>query len=132
MKKPKNLEEVIKQKYSYMDLPNFEFDAGWNNLIADLCEEISIADKRKEVIVQQIKEKYSTLRFYTNSRLKRINNIITRYEKISANTCEVCGNAGHIRVLKNFPWYKTLCDRHTKKLGYIDIKEKAKRKSNKE
>jgi hypothetical protein len=129
MKKLKSLEDVIRQKYEYMDLPFFEFDSGWNKLVEELCEKIAKIDKNKEVRVQQIKEKFASLRFYINSGTDKIYKLIAKYEKISSKTCEICGNEGHIRTLKDHRWYKTLCDRHAKKLGYIDISKKPKQKS---
>lgn len=129
LKKIKSHEASIIKKYAYMELPFFECDKGWNKLIENLCEAISVADKNKEVRVQQIKEKLSTLRFYINIPNPRIDKIIAKFEKASARTCEICGNEGHIKVLKDFPWYKTLCDRHAKKLGYIEIRKTPRQKS---
>ena len=128
-KNRKTHEASIRNKYAYMELPPFECDKGWNKLIEALCETLSIVDKDKEIRVQQIKEKYASLRFYINVSSDKFNKIIGRFEDISFKTCEVCGNEGRRRVNKDFLWYKTLCDRHAKKLGYTDIVKSPRQKS---
>ena len=123
----KGSEGTIRKKYKYMELPPFECDRGWNKLIDNLFETIAVADKNKLIRVEQIKEKYATLRVHIkhidDPIVSRAYRIIARFEKASAKTCEVCGNEGHIVVMEDFTWYKTLCERHTKKLGYIEIRK---------
>lgn len=64
--------------------------------------------------VQQVKEKFGTLRFYSPG-----NDAIRRYirlaERLSAMTCEVCGESG--KLDSNSGWYRTLCPRHVKPKG---------------
>jgi hypothetical protein len=62
--------------------------------------------------VLQVKEKFGTLRFYTNFETKEISNYIEEAEKKSAHTCEVCGEEGKLRT---GGWLMTLCDEHVKK-----------------
>lgn len=114
-------EASIIKKYAYMCIPAFECGSGWNSLLYNLFEEISLADKKKTVRINQLKEKYSTLRCYVQGYNQKVLNIIVKYEKISAKTCEVCGEDGHCRVKREYSWYKTLCDKHSKKLGYVDV-----------
>lgn len=56
--------------------------------------------------VDQVKEKYGTLRFYCGG-----NGVINKYirlaERLSAHTCEVCGKRGQLD--QNGGWYSTLC-----------------------
>ena len=41
--------------------------------------------------VDQIKEKYGFLRWYDSFSTRRIQDIVSRYEKLSARTCIQCG-----------------------------------------
>ena len=59
--------------------------------------------------VHQVKEKYGTLRFYTGGATDKMYEIIREYERLSAVTCEVCGEVGQIRP---GGWVATLCDTH--------------------
>jgi len=72
----------------------------------------------------QIKEKFGGLRFYINSGSKEIHEIISRYEELSYEICEVCGETGEIRKdcgWHGSRWYKTMCDKH-----YNELKEERK------
>ena len=126
MKNKKSKEDSIRERFKYMKLPGFECETGWYNLIEKLCEEIVLADKNKKVRVVQIKEKYGSLRYYTNGCSDKIYDIIDKYERLSMETCEVCGKKGKLKVTKGFGWYKTLCETHAKELGYINPKRKTK------
>lgn len=117
-------EASIIKKYSYMDIPPFENDKGWNTLLANLFEEISLSDKKKTVRVLQVKEKFGSLRCYVQGYNKKVLKLIVKYENISAKTCEICGEEGHCRVKGDYGWYKTLCDKHATKLGYVDVPKK--------
>lgn len=72
----------------------------------------------KEVIPQiqftQIKEKFGTLRMYTNGYDDYIDGVIAMAESMSARTCEVCGVPG--RQTKG-GWVQTLCVRCAKQKG---------------
>jgi hypothetical protein len=107
----------------------FEFDNGWNTLISKCLEKLQyfcdICSKNGEevqVVANQAKEKYSTLRFYVsvygaNSIENNIiDDIINQAEAESARTCEVSGKHGE--PCKQGGWYKTLCYEEARKLGY--------------
>ena len=64
-------------------------DNGWNK---ELC---------------QVKEKFGGLRFYINGASKECHDIISKYEKLSYETCERCGNPGKPN---DTGWITTLCD----------------------
>jgi hypothetical protein len=74
----------------------------------------------------QVKEKYGTLRFYMSGGTDKIYEFIDEAERKSAQTCEVCGAHGDLRV---GGWLKTLCDEHateedgTIRRKYKDIKD---------
>jgi len=112
---------------------------GWFDLIVDLCTEIEEVYKKAnikpDIIVEQIKEKFGTLRFYfsfegkrnrlhaidflgvgsirymqtDNSLHKEIAQIVKKYEKKSGEVCEVCGERGRLQT--DLPWVLTLCDK---------------------
>lgn len=121
-------------------------DNGWYELLYDLCSEITEAYKKYgqpvDIVVDQIKEKYGTLRFYYhykgsegrcdaidypggvirfapisdegNMLHREISDIVIKWEKKSAEICEKCGKPGVLR--DDLPWILTLCDDCYKKI----------------
>lgn len=71
----------------------------------------------KQVVASQVKEKYGTLRFYTNGNANYVDGLINMAESMSARTCETCGAPGKTR---QGPWIRTLCDEHAKEQGYME------------
>jgi ribosomal protein S27E len=70
--------------------------------------------KEKEKIIDpirvtQVKEKFGTLRFYTNCHNNKIDNYITFAEQISEVTCEICGAPG---TINDGGWLKVRCQKH--------------------
>lgn len=70
----------------------------------------------------QIKEKYGTLRLYTNHVDDYIDGVVAMAEIMSGCTCEVCGVPGK---LTGGGWYQTLCRRCAKQqqIPYDEKKE---------
>lgn len=107
-----------------------ECDDGWYELL-DKCMEklqyfcdICSKDGREvQVVANQIKEKYSTLRFYVSvygaSSIENdiVDDIISEAERKSSYTCEITGKHGE--PCKKGGWYKTLCYEEARKLGYV-------------
>lgn len=62
--------------------------------------------------IEQVKEKFGTLRFYIDRGNPKIDAYISFAESMSGRTCEVCGAPGTSR---NDGWIKVLCDAHHKK-----------------
>lgn len=62
-----------------------------------------------EVSIDQIKEKFGTLRFYYQGGDEVISGIVMMGESMSEVTCEECGNVGQVR---SGSWIRTLCDQH--------------------
>lgn len=112
-------------------------DDGWYELLYDLCTEITEVykkyDQPADIVIDQIKEKYGTLRFYYhykgsedvptavdypggvirftpigNELRHEIAQIVMKYEKKSAAVCEKCGKPGTLR--DDLQWIHTLCD----------------------
>jgi hypothetical protein len=62
-----------------------------------------------QVVADQVKEKYGTLRFYYTGGDERISGMVTLAEAMSAVTCEQCGCPAKTR---SGGWVRTLCDTH--------------------
>lgn len=80
---------------------------GWLQLLHDLIEEAILLGWDKEIC--QVKEKFGGLRFYTNAAPKEVFDVISRYEKLSLETCETCGNPGTMHKSER-GWLFTSCD----------------------
>ena len=89
---------------------------GWFNLIKLLAEDIDKELKtlpkkiKKDFYVDQIKEKFGGLRFYTSfTPNEKIGDLINKAEEDSYLICENCGKPGKLR--DNIPWALTLCNK---------------------
>lgn len=86
------------------------------------CNLASTQGESVQVVADQIKEKYGTLRFYWHleggTRLDSdiIDDIATEAERESAHTCEISGERGSLCV--KWGWYKTLSYAEARKNGY--------------
>jgi hypothetical protein len=94
----------------------WECGPGWKKLIDPL---IAACD-RLRARVDQIKEKYGTLRFYytppDGGWCDELEDLVDAAEEESNRTCEMCGAPGTMRT-KKF-WLKTLCNEHAIDQGY--------------
>lgn len=92
----------------------FECGDGWYDLLYELFEKIETHFKTQppEVVdafsVQQIKEKYGTLRFYCSGD-DVVEGFIREAEDKSEVTCEACGKPGKIRP---GGWISVQCHEH--------------------
>ena len=99
--------------------PYFGFRAGngWLDLIKGICEKLEpiIAalpeNDRYQYRCVQIKEKFGTLRFYTDICTKDMADIIDEFQNKSAKICENCGADGSKISMGSgcTVWVKTLC-----------------------
>lgn len=95
----------------------FECGDGWYDLIDELCGSIqsyidqnSRPDKEiPQVVAEQVKEKFGTLRFYTQGGDRLTSGMIWFAESMSGRICETCGAPGKRR---GGGWVKTLCKEH--------------------
>lgn len=79
---------------------------GWVPLVDELHSKVLEIDP--DVRVDQVKEKFGTLRYYFSSDLyDQVEAVVREYESRSAVTCETCGGPGY---LQGKYWVKTLCD----------------------
>lgn len=65
-----------------------------------------VPEKMHQVVAEQVKEKFGTLRFYYTGGDGTIDGMVIMAEAMSSVTCEVCGNPGKQR---GGGWIKTLC-----------------------
>ena len=70
-----------------------------------------VPDTIPQVTLDQVKEKFGTLRFYYSGGDDYIRGMVTLAEAMSGTTCEECGNLGERR---GGGWIYTACDAHTK------------------
>jgi hypothetical protein len=105
----------------------FEHGDGWYQILDSLCANIqSHIDWQNEnfakgypyyekpvpqVVAQQVKEKFGTLRFYYNGGDDVIDGMVRIAESWSAVACEECGAPG---TQNSQGWIKTLCETHRK------------------
>ena len=64
-----------------------------------------------QVTLDQVKEKFGTLRFYYTGGDDYIRGLVSMAESMSAVTCETCGNPGK---QTRGGWIRTLCEEHAK------------------
>lgn len=143
MRRGKNVDEQRKEDGCINDLYGAfgcDFADGWYEVIRGLCRDITEAYGKAGlpvdiVVVDQVKEKFGTLRFYyhpeghnpgihafdslsdgqsirvrpdASNLHKEVAEIVDKWEKESGNVCEKCGTAGKLR--KDLSWVLTLCD----------------------
>lgn len=105
---------------------------GWYDLLDEcmakmqlICDLASTPENEVQVIAEQIKSKFGSLRFYYHveglenldpEKSKIIWNIISDIENVadskSSRTCEICGKNGKTN---ESGWLTTLCEEHSKK-----------------
>jgi hypothetical protein len=142
MRRGKNTDEQLKEDGRISDLYGAfgcEVGDGWFEVIRGICRDITEAYEKAglpvDIVVDQVKEKFGTLRFYYHPKgydrvihafdslsdgqsirmmpgvsdlHKEIAEIVHKWEKESGNVCEKCGAAGELR--KDLRWVLTLCD----------------------
>lgn len=90
---------------------------GWFNIVNQLCANIQshIDWKEKQgnpipqVEVEQVKEKFGTLRFYYQGGDDYISGLVSMAESMSGVTCDVCGTPGE---RTGGGWIRTMCPKH--------------------
>ncbi len=113
-----------------------ETDGGWYDLLDKCMEKMQfICDVTKcQVVADQIKSKFATLRFYYHTEHNEISSvfestinaiitdIVQGAYKRSCNTCEVTGTSGYACVPRDGNgWYRTLCKEECIKADYVPM-----------
>lgn len=100
---------------------------GWFQIVWKLCQDIKELCNEKEIPIniieiQQIKEKFGSLRFYVNhDNIKKLNNevfltrfylLISEAEIKSHHTCEICSSSKSTETRRNKGegYIQTLCE----------------------
>ncbi len=89
----------------------FECEDGWYWLLDNLCTQLQWnIDKNGEeqIEVIQCKEKFGSMRFYTNGASDRQQGAIELAEYMSGSICEKCGVTGATQ--NNSGYIQTLCN----------------------
>ena len=95
----------------------FECGDGWfqilNQLMGNIQHHLDWKNRDGEVVPQvtldQVKEKFGTLRFYYTGGDDYIRGLVSMAESMSGVTCETCGNPG---TSTRGGWIKTVCKEH--------------------
>jgi hypothetical protein len=99
----------------------FECGDGWYNILDQLMgniqhhidwkteqkEKFNRGEGCPQVTLDQVKEKFGTLRFYYTGGDEYISGLVTMAESMSGITCESCGNPGQ---RQGGGWIKTICE----------------------
>ena len=108
----KRMEERFPKMYAGK-YGGFAIGEGWWPLIEKLSHVIqSHIDHNKDcpqVVVEQVKEKFGTLRFYYQGGDEFIHGAVWLAESMTDILCEECGGLGERR---SGGWVRTLCDQH--------------------
>lgn len=94
-----------------------ECNDGWYKLLDVLCSLLQWdidRNNHKQIEAVQVKEKYGTLRFYTNGSDAKQDGYIDFAEFLSAMICEECGSMDDVKQTKG--WIYTRCAKCMKKL----------------
>ncbi|NMA85002.1 MAG: hypothetical protein GX962_14195 [Epulopiscium sp.] len=131
MFKDNYIEHTIAKKYPHININdyiwqglitvNYEYGSGWHDVIIELVMQIEDIYKKNNVDItdfkiNQIKEKYGTLRFYAISSLGEVHDLISEYEDKSKELCCECGEIGSLH--EKHGWSQTLCDKCAIRLEY--------------
>jgi len=106
----------------------FDCGNGWYHIVRVLCSNIQHhidwRNRKNEldpnqpivpqVTVDQVKEKFGTLRFYYTGGDDYIDGLVSMAESMSGVTCEECGNPGST---VGRGWLTTLCEKHAEERG---------------
>ena len=115
--------EELKKKIVPEYSKSIDVDEGWYQLVIDCDRELTGVDPNYEIY--QVKEKFGTLRYYTKPSnmddkhtLMKIGEIISKYEELSAVTCEATGDWG-VLMHSSTGWRKTLNPMYAAKAPHL-------------
>jgi hypothetical protein len=107
------MEDRFPEMFKGQKYGGFAVGEGWWPMLESLCGIIQSHIKNhadcQPVKIEQIKEKFGTLRFYYQGGDEFIYGAVWMAEAMSEHLCEECGGLGKRR---NGGWIRTLCDVH--------------------
>jgi hypothetical protein len=98
--------ELFNKKYWFAEDEQYKQSRLHSVIHSDLRK---VPDEIPPVIIEQVKEKFGTLRFYYDGGDAVVDGMVRMAEALSAVTCEQCGSPGHTREGR---WIRSLCDAH--------------------
>lgn len=115
-----DLEEQLLQRFPWLEQGNNEESAGivpcfvgvgWFHLLSNLFLEIenlycAFNKSLEKIRFHEIKEKYGLLRICMEDNGTELQDILNKYENLSAQVCEICGEKGRLR---DGTWYVVSC-----------------------
>ena len=114
--------ELNKIYPKFVDNVYIECGDGWYDILYSLIYQIKERlrkYKKCPIIATQVKEKFGTLRFYSQwlgsvpaACLQDINDLICAAMKASEKTCEICGSRGSL-MCNQYGWFRTVCKEHS-------------------
>jgi hypothetical protein len=126
--------------FKHIELVGYECDLGWIPIIETALSTIDgyLESKHRNdpdaghIVLDQVKEKFGTLRIYYTDYSKSpeyISGVFDFAEMMSHTICEKCGKPGSTR--HDLSWIQTLCEDHyltalAKKLDYTKLLETEK------
>ena len=118
----KNYDILIEKYPKLMKISYVECPEGWYDVIEEAVEKLSKFEEH--VRVEQIKEKFGTLRFYTDGGNEHTNTVISFVEYISGFICETTGKTDDVGYNKK-GWIKVHHNSlaKSKDFHYIDDEE---------
>jgi len=108
-------------------MSNIQHHIDWNN--TNVEKEYTQYKQVPQVILDQVKEKFGTLRFYYTGGDDYIRGLVSMAESMSAITCETCGNPGE---QTHSVWIKTTCKPCERKRATEDARRIAEYETKKE
>lgn len=131
-KDQRECEELLRKEFPYLYrkvVCGIELPPGWYELVRELShklvglvhdwnDELNLDEEDpnnecdKEIFIDQIKEKFGSLRVYLSYGTKEMYDLIHVYEQKSGIVCESCGRPGTKQHSSPWSWIKTLCDEH--------------------
>lgn len=110
------LNELLKSKYPKILTAGrfrcFEVGDGWYELLDEALGKIQARVDQSgcsQVVADQIKEKFGTLRFYKSGGDEICREFITEAEGKSGKTCDTCGKPGSV---VRGSWIRVACQDH--------------------
>ena len=118
----------IDPEYDYEFTELDDMPDGWRNAFGEkMCQEIKYALLRvggekalKEYRVDQIKEKYGELRWYSNHYIDRVEDIVEKYSETSRRICIKCGKPA---TKISTGWISPFCDECANELKHVHFQD---------
>lgn len=106
----------------------FECGDGWFWLLDNLCKALqshvdNCHPQPPQIVAEQVKEKYGTLRFYVSGGDLTHSGMIDFAERLSGEICEECGSTKNVGCTSG--WVSVRCEECAKKHDMVNWKSNA-------